>query len=378
MLSMRQIHLWVPNIFEFRGGIQAYSGFLLQGLQRQYPDTTIRVFLKHDRTPAATVPRTYFHGAGRWPLRVRTWVYGLQLLWGCLRHRPDLIIATHTNFAPLGVMCQRWLGVRFWAVAHGIEVWGLTDGVLLRSLLQTERILAVSHYTRDRFLAEQPHLDPTRITVLPNTFDHTRFYPAPKPPPLLQQYGLNPEQPVILTVARLDATQAYKGYDQILRALPQVRSVVPEVRYVVVGQGSDRDRIEALIARLGLDEVVILAGFVPDQALVAHYHLCDLFAMPSRGEGFGIVYLEAIACGKPTLGGNQDGAIDALKGGELGVLVDPDDVEAIAQAMIRILTHTEPHPLLQNPTALRQAVIETYGFEAFTRTLADAIGSLQP
>jgi glycosyltransferase involved in cell wall biosynthesis len=59
-------------------------------------------------------------------------------------------------------------------------------------------------------------------------------------------------------------------------------------------------------------------------------------------------------------------------------LVDPDDVEAIAQAMIRILTHTEPHPLLQNPTALRQAVIETYGFEAFTRTLADAIGSLQP
>jgi glycosyltransferase involved in cell wall biosynthesis len=370
---MRQIHLWVPNIFEFRGGIQAYSGFLLQGLQTQYPTLTIRVFLKHDRTPPAAASKTHFQGAGWWPLWMRTWVYGLQLLWGCVRHRPDLIIATHTNFAPLGAMVQRWLGVRFWAVAHGIEVWGLGEGVLLRSLAQTERILAVSHYTRDRFLAEQPHLDPTRITVLPNTFDSDRFYPAPKPPALLQQYRLKPEQPVILTVARLDATQAYKGYDQILRALPQVRSVVPAVRYVLVGKGSDRARVEALIAQLGLEEVVILAGFVPDPALVAHYHLCDLFAMPSRGEGFGIVYLEAIACGKPTLGGNQDGAIDALNGGELGVLVNPDDVDAIAQAMIRILTHTEPHPLLYNPAALRQAVIKTYGFAAFTHTLAALI-----
>jgi glycosyltransferase involved in cell wall biosynthesis len=115
---------------------------------------------------------------------------------------------------------------------------------------------------------------------------------------------------------------------------------------------------------------VTLTGFVPDEELVDHYNLCDVFAMPSKGEGFGIVYLEALACGKPTLGGNKDGAIDALCQGELGILVDPDDPNAIAQSLIQILQGTHPHPILYQPEVLRQKVIETFGFERFKQTLA--------
>lgn len=91
--------------------------------------------------------------------------------------------------------------------------------------------------------------------------------------------------------------------------------------------------------------------------------------MPSKGEGFGIVYLEALACGKPTLGGNQDGAIDPLCQGELGVLVNPDDTQEIAQTLIQILQGTYPHPLLYQPEVLRQKVIERFGFEHFEQTL---------
>jgi len=382
---MGVIHLWVPNIFEFKGGIQTYSGFLLRGIQELRPDLQLEVFLKHDRRTVGQdllQPRTRFHFGGHWPLKVRTWGYVAQLLYGVMairfrapiravhRSPPDLIIATHTNFAPLAALIKRWWGIPYWAVAHGIEVWDVTDRRLIASFAQADRLLAVSHYSRDRLLAEQPTINPARVTVLPNTFDANLFYPAPKPPTLLHRYGLTPQQPVILTVARLDQSQAYKGYDQILRALPQVRRVLPDVHYLLVGKGNDRPRIEQLIVDLDLEGAVTLAGFVPDAELAAHYQLCDLFAMPSRGEGFGIVYLEAIATGKPTLGGNQDGAIDALRGGELGVLVDPDDVGAIAQTLTAILTQTYPHPRLYNPAALRAGVIQAYGYSAFKQNLA--------
>jgi glycosyltransferase involved in cell wall biosynthesis len=91
--------------------------------------------------------------------------------------------------------------------------------------------------------------------------------------------------------------------------------------------------------------------------------------MPSKREGFGIVYLEALACGKPALGGNQDGAIDALCHGELGALVNPDDTNAIAQTLIEILQGTYPNRLIYQPEALRQKVIDTFGFDRFKQTL---------
>jgi glycosyltransferase involved in cell wall biosynthesis len=208
---------------------------------------------------------------------------------------------------------------------------------------------------------------------LPCTFDASNFKIAPKPAYLLEQYGLKPEQPIILTVSRLASVERYKGYDQILEALPQIRQAIPNVHYIIAGKGDDRTRIEQYIAQLGLQECVTLAGFVPDEQLCDYYNLCDLFAMPSKREGFGIVYLEALACGKPTLGGNQDGAIDALCHGELGALVDPDDVGAIAQTVIQILQKTYPNPILYDPEVLRQRVIDVYGFERFKQTLAQYV-----
>ena len=96
--------------------------------------------------------------------------------------------------------------------------------------------------------------------------------------------------------------------------------------------------------------------------------------MPSKREGFGIVYIEALACGKPVLGGNRDGAIDALCHGELGVLVDPDDTHAIAKALIEILQKTYPNSLIYQPELLRQKAIATFGFDRFQQTLTHYLG----
>ncbi|MHC5729429.1 MAG: glycosyltransferase, partial [Nostoc sp.] len=154
------------------------------------------------------------------------------------------------------------------------------------------------------------------------------------------------------------------------QALPYIRQIIPDVHYIIVGKGNDKSRIKQMIVQLGLQNCVTLAGFVPDEQLCDYYNLCDVFAMPSKREGFGIVYLEALGCGKPVLGGNQDGAIDALCHGELGALVNPDNVEEIARTLVQILQGIYPNKLMYQPDILRQKVIDYFGFEQFQTTLA--------
>jgi glycosyltransferase involved in cell wall biosynthesis len=370
-------HLWFPNIFEFKGGIQVYSFILLEALQSLYPHSDYQVFLKHDTRSfpnLSFLTNTKFYFSGTWPGLLRTLVFASQILVLGLWYRPKLVISTHLNFTPAAYWLKLLGDVPYWTIAHGEEAWNIKRRGLQTALHHADRILAVSSYTRDRLLKEQ-NLDPSKISLLPCTFDASRFQIAPKPQHLLNCYRLTAEQPIILTVGRLDSTQQYKGYDKILRALPEMRRQIPNVHYILVGQGSDRPRIEQLIAQLNLQKCVTLAGFVPDNEIGDYYNLCDVFAMPSKGEGFGIVYLEALACGKPTLGGNQDGAIDALCHGELGALVDPDDVDAIAQTLIQILQGTFDNPILYQPESLRKKVIENFGFECFKQRLAELMES---
>jgi glycosyltransferase involved in cell wall biosynthesis len=300
---------------------------------------------------------------------MRTPAFATQLLGIGLWKRPQLVVASHVNFTLAAYWLKRLTGIPYWAVAHGVDVWNIKNPALQKALYHADRILAVSSYTRDRLLKEQ-NLDSDKIVLLPNTFDASRFQIAPKPQHLLHRYGIKPNQPIILTVARLDMSEQYKGYDKILEALPKIRHQIPNIHYIVVGKGSDRPRIEKLIEQLNLQDCVTLTGFILDEELCDYYNLCDVFAMPSKGEGFGIVYLEALACGKPTLGGNQDGALDALCHGELGALVNPDDVDAIAQTLIQILQGSYFNPIIYQPEVLRQKVINIFGFERFQQTLA--------
>jgi glycosyltransferase involved in cell wall biosynthesis len=382
MIKPKNIHLWLPNIFEFKGGIQVYSAFLLDALQTLPFDVNVEVFLKHD---SAVPPDsdflvdfdTQFHFAGAWPLFLRSPAFATQIVSSGLRQHPDLVICTHLNFTVAAHWLKRLAGIPYWAIAHGIEAWDIERPMLQAALTDADRILAVSSYTRDRLLAEQ-NLSPAKISILPNTFDADRFQIAAKPSYLLERHGLKPDQPVLLTVSRLSQNEAYKGYNKVLEALPYIREVIPNIHYILVGQGDDHPRLEQWIARHQLQDCVTLAGFIPDDELGDYYNLCDVFAMPSHGEGFGIVYLEAMACGKPTLAGNQDGAQDALAHGALGALVDPDDSGAISHTLIQILQKTYPNPLMYQPEALRQAVIDQFGFDRFQETLSQQIHQFSP
>jgi glycosyltransferase involved in cell wall biosynthesis len=370
-----KIHLWMPNVFEFKGGIQVYSVNFLSALQNIHPDINYEVFLKHDTRSLPNfhfLSTTKFHCYGNFPLPLRTAIFASQLIGIGLGQRPNLVISTHVNFTPAAYWLKRLAGIPYWAIAYGTDAWNIEQTDIKTALYHADKIISISSYTRDRLLKEE-NLDPTKISLLACTFDASRFKIAPKPQYLLNRYQLTAEQPVILTVGRLDNTQQYKGYDQILLALPEIRRQIPNVHYILVGKGDDRPRIEQLITQLNLQDCVTLAGFVPDDEICDYYNLCDVFAMPSKGEGFGIVYLEALACGKPTLGGNQDGTIDALCHGELGVLVNPDDLEEIAEALIKILQRSYPQPILYQAEILRQNLLEKFSFTGFQQNLSKII-----
>jgi len=369
-----KIHVWVPDYASAIGGIQTFSRFIVRALRDVFPESEIAVFSKNDTSypDPAFDPADSFKPMGWWTPKLRTPEFAWQLFQSGAWHRPDFIITTHVNFAPVARWLQKLFSIPYVAVGHGVEVWEIRNKPVRQALRAANLLLAVSEFTRQR-IATTLGLDAKRIALLPDTFDPEQFYPGRKPHYLLKRYGLAADQPVILTIARLASAERYKGYDQVLHALPLVRERFPDVRYVLGGRGRDRPRVEALIRELGVGANVTLAGYVPDHELRSHYNLCDVFAMPSKGEGFGIVFLEALGCGKPVLAGNKDGSVDAVLNGALGKLVDPDNLTEIASALIATLDRKHSNGTTSDADALRSRAIDAYGYDRFRDRLGEVL-----
>jgi glycosyltransferase involved in cell wall biosynthesis len=380
MSSKPRLYLIFPNIFDFKGGIQVYSKFLLKALQDIYPEADYDVFLKYDKYSLKQPDKlqflssTRFHYFGDLPKLLQPILFAAKIIILAILQHPVIVISTHVNYAIVCYILKFFTGIPYWVVAHGLEVWDIENKATKFALEKADKIISVSNYTRQRLL-QDPNIDSEKIVILPNTFDASKFPINSKPTYLLKRYNLTDKQPVILTVTRLGSTAKYKGYDQILHALVKVRSHLPNVHFILAGKGDDIPRIKTLVTDLNLQDCVTIAGFVPDQELCDHYNLCDVFALPSKGEGFGIVFLEALACGKPVLAGNQDGSIDPLADGKLGCLVDPDNVEEIADNLIQILQGDCSNPVIYQPKYLQQKTIEAFDFSQFRESLAKLVSS---
>ncbi|MDZ8094255.1 MAG: glycosyltransferase family 4 protein [Nostoc sp. DedQUE05] len=380
MSAKPRLYLIFPNIFDFKGGIQVYSKFLLKALQDIYPEADYDVFLKYDKYSLKQPDKlqflssTIFHYFGDLPKLLQPILFATKIIILAIIQHPVIVISTHVNYAIVCYIVKFFTGTPYWVVAHGLEVWDIENKATKFALEKADKIISVSNYTRQRLL-QDTNIDSEKIVILPNTFDASKFPINSKPTYLLKRYNLTDEQPVILTVTRLGSMAKYKGYDQILHALVKVRSHLPNVHFILAGKGDDILRIKALVTNLNLQDCVTIAGFVPEQELCDHYNLCDVFALPSKGEGFGIVFLEALACGKPVLAGNQDGSIDPLAEGKLGCLVDPDNVEEIADNLIQILQGDCSNPVIYQPEYLQQKTIEAFDFSQFRESLAKLISS---
>jgi glycosyltransferase involved in cell wall biosynthesis len=358
-----KMHVWAPGFGAFQGGIGSFSRAFVVALRELGHD--LRLFGKSD---SADMWQDFpLWGAGRFGGRLQTPRFAAGLLAACGRQRPDHVISAHLNFGPVAYLAKRAFGVPYTLSAYGIDVHESLSTSRRKALRNADTVIAASTWCRQRLL-DIVNVDPARVCVLPQTVDEARFSSGAKPEHLVSRYNLKPRERVILTVARLDASEAYKGYDRVVQALPAVRAACGPVRYILAGHGDDRARVEAIAQERGVADAIAFAGFVPDEELADHYRLADVFAMPSTGEGFGIVFLEAMACGTPVLAGDVDGSVDALDHGRLGRLVDPNDVHAIAGGLISLL-RGDGSPWWFDSDALHRAVISRFGRAAYLKEL---------
>ena len=249
---------------------------------------------------------------------------------------PKLVVAGHPNLAPV-VRALRLVTPRLKSIVstHGVEVWQPLPRVRRNALRKADIVLAPSQYTADHVAADQG-VDPAKVRVLPwaldPQFEGLATNAAKRPAP-----ARFPEGQVVLTVGRWRADERYKGMDTLITALPRLLPRWPELQLVAVGDGDDRAWLQDLAEETGVDRHVHLLSGLSYEELAACYGRCELFALPSRGEGFGLVYLEAMACGKPVIGGAHGGAPEVIEDGKTGYVVPHGDAAHLATAIETLL-----------------------------------------
>lgn len=282
--------------------------------------------------------------------------YSLAAVREAWSFRPDRILCGHLFMLPLAGLLSRMMGVPVWLQLHGIEAWTMPSKAVMRALKQVDLVTCVSRFTRQRFLA-WANVDPVEVRVLPNTVSG-RFAPQDRAA-CRAAWDLG-DGPVLLTVGRLAAAERYKGHDRVLNSLPELMLTHPSLVYLVAGTGEDLERLQQLALDLDVANTVRFLGSVSSEDLPRLFNAADLFVMPSTGEGFGIVYLESMACGTPALGLDVDGSRDPLRDGNLGVVATK---EGLAAAIIAALAAGRPEQLSAR-------VEEVFGHAVFARQVS--------
>lgn len=267
--------------------------------------------------------------------------------------KADYLISNHWKNG-LGIytfLSSRILRIPYFIFAYGSEVTRSPRSPLkrwerLRVYRSSHRVISISRFTQEK--VSEIGVMSARCEIVPCGFDATpvdqwRGFPQSDFPKGLSD-ALYDRRKIIFTVSRLEQR---KGIDKVIEAMPQVLQAVPNVIYLIGGMGPYESELKELVRRKGLGGHVRFLGYLSEDEKFACYQNCDVFIMPSRilsdgdVEGFGIVFLEAGAFGKPIIGGRSGGIPDAIVDGETGLLVDPNDTGAIAKALIRILTDSD-------------------------------------
>lgn len=249
------------------------------------------------------LPATKFEGFG---LRRIRFVLNTALT----ARQSSVIIISHINLALVGLITKALNPkCRVWLIAHGIEVWRPLSAVQHRFLTRCDKVICVSSFTKEKLVAMHG-TKADKCEVLNNAVDPFMKLPESfiKPEYLLKRYNIDEEMPVIFTLTRMASTEQYKGHDHVIEILGRLREKFPDIRYVLAGSYDRKEeiRIQKLIAEAKVDKAVILTGFIEEAELTDYFLLADLFVLPSKKEGFGIVFIEALACGLPVVCGNAD------------------------------------------------------------------------
>jgi len=342
--------LLIARVFPPRiGGIERYIYNIYNRISKSFEISVITPKetgdLIFDDSQTLNVIRTF-----RLPLirdRLRTPLVGMIIhaFQEIYRNKPQQIHCDQFESAIISKLLSVYFRIPYIVYAYGMEI---SDNKWIRlkswALRDAAAIITISEDTKNK-LKELPNISEERIKIVYPGVDTLRFKINRQDSRIRLMYGLC-DKKIILTVGRLTHIRE-KGHDTVIKAMPGIVSCIPNSVYLVVGQGDDRNRLEQLAHKHKIQENIIFVGNVTDENLHEYYQACDVFVMLSRdrvnkhggilGEGFGIVFLEAGACGKPVIGSKSGGIPDAIVNGETGYLVDPTDLNAVVTAITNLL-----------------------------------------
>jgi len=321
--------LLAPELFASEGGIARILRLYLKALcELSEPTGSVSLVSLNDATFDSRELRRYSSA------RLADWAAcdrsKIAFVKAALRMSENavLIVCGHVAQLPVAWAMRklRRRKIHYTLIAHGIEVWRRFSRLEIAALRGADRIWCVSEFTR-RELLRNCRLPLTTTVVLPNALD---------PQLDVAEIGRNPVEFDILTISRLNYADSYKGVDHLIEALPAIRREIPAARLRIVGRGDDLPRLHEVASRLKLTRSIDFLGFVNDTELKRELGACRLFALPSQKEGFGLVFLEAMAHGKPCIG-TRDGGIPEVLTPETGMLVPYGNIPALAASCVDAL-----------------------------------------
>jgi len=366
---MKKTLILFTDIFK-QGGIQKYNMHLCSALEKGFDDHKFIAISLTDSNNDVTKTWNNIsleccgHITAAFFRRILFFVKAIVVF---LRERPSSIICSHINLSGIALFLSKVFGSSYSLFAYGIDVFDLKSGIRYQALKGADAVIAISRYTKSRMVDNGIRKD--KIRILANPVDTSLFFPKDINQALLNKLDLSGKR-ILLTVSRIDIHEQYKGHDIILDALQMLDD---NFIWLVVGSGNRLPQLQARVKDLRLSARVRITGRVSDKELIDYYNLCDLFIMPSEKEGFGFVFLEALACGKPVIAGNRDGSREPLMDGKLGFLVNPDNADKIAGTIRSVFKDQEDRT---NPKYLREMVKENFGLEVFNRKVKELFNTI--
>lgn len=331
----------------------------------------------------ATFDRTHDLRLSRVPLHLKAWglrsLRGLAGYIGLFRKLRPLLVEENVHALHCGRclpegfvawLLSLWTGIPYLVYVHGEDVTTAATSRelswMVRRVLGRAKLVIANSRSTQAILREEWKVPPEKLRLLYPGVDTRRFTPVQRDPAVRLELGWDGRK-VILTVGRL---QRRKGHDRLIEALVQVKKEIPNILYAIVGDGEERGYLEGLIDKYKVRDQVRFMGEISDDGLIRCYQQCDLFALPNRREGadiegFGMVLLEAQACGRPVLAGDSGGTAETMRPGETGVVVPCEQAEPLARALIKLLQ--ESPRLDAMGAAGRRWVVERFDWDALAR-----------
>ena len=353
------------------GGIQRYSNTQIKALQEILGESSVRIYVLHPRpeNPLFELPFEISYTGKPGKISNRMSYVNLTIKY-CIQYKPNIIWVNLTKLFPLAFICSElYKNVHTIGNVYGLEVWSKLSIFEKYATRRLSHIISDCHFTAN-YIEENLGVIDSRISVIWDPVDSNRFTPRQSASRILPQYGIpyHPETKYLMTLGRVSKISRYKGYDRMLDIMRIMDR--EDIKYLIAGDGNDRDRLERRVMEEGLSGRVFFLGSIPENDLVDVYNAADIFVLVSdrgygRGEGVPLTPLEAAACGKPIIVGDEDGSTDSVEHGKNGFIVSPRDYDSIIAAILSLVDN--PNLRRRMGIEARNRIEELFSYEVFKK-----------